>query len=395
MVAPPKPQRIPLSAAVDRYLDSATAQVTVGRIQRATRDNYANDLHALVDILGGSIITDDIAGEDIDRAVGTYGAGKDKRYTRTEKDGPGRSVATQKRFYESVSRFFTHAAMHGWVQVSPMPWATLKPTVRGDLRTERTALSSEQARALLEHGAGAPAAEGDEKTRSHERNYSRDKLLLTLMLVLGPRVSEVVGANRQDIMKGDTQTEWRILGKGGKVRRVPLSDEMVDLINTYLADRPAPPQRLSPKARADAEKALFRTGRGSRLSARDIQRLMHRAAAHVLAAEPEQARDVTPHALRHTAATLMLATGWDVKVVSQLLGHANISATQRYLDAIPGELAAAIRSNPLLMRVVPQPDNGTEGTGYAALAEAADAEDDAFAAATRARRTAREPIRAS
>lgn len=353
MVAPPKPQRIPLSEAVDRYLDSVTAQVTVGRLREATRGNYASDLRNFIDALGAEIITDDITGEDVDRAVGKYGSGADKRYTKAEKDGPGRSVATQKRFYESISRFFAHAAIHGWVQVSPMQWTTLKPTVRGDLRAERTALSSEQARALLEHGAGTAPADGDEKTRSHERNHSRDRLLITLLVVLGPRVEEIARADRQDILVSDAQTEWRIVGKGGKVRRVPLSDEMLDLLNAYLAERPEPSESLSPKAKVDAEKALFRTGRGSRITSRDVQRMIHRAAARVATAEPEQARGITPHALRHTAATLMLANGWDVKVVSQLLGHANISATQRYLDAIPGELAAAIRNNPLLSKVLP------------------------------------------
>lgn len=353
MVAPPKPQRIPLSEAVDRYLDSVSAQVTVGGLRQATRDNYASDLRNLIDVLSPDVITDDITGEDVDRAVGKFGAGQDKRYTRTEKNGPGRSVATQKRFYESVSRFFEHSARHGWVQVSPMQWATLKPTVRGDLRAERTALSTDQARALLEHGAGPVVPEGDEKTRPHERNRTRNQLILTLLIVLGPRVEEIAIANRQDILTSDNQTEWRVVGKGGKVRRVPMSEEMLTLLNTYLAERPEPSKTLPPAVRADAEKALFRTGRGARISARDVQRLLHRAAERVAQAEPEQARGVTPHALRHTAATLMLASGWDVKVVSQLLGHANISATQRYLDAIPGELAAAVRSNPLLSSVIP------------------------------------------
>lgn len=355
MVAPPKPQRIPLSEAVDRYLDSVSAQVTVGALREATRKNYASDLTNFIEIIGGEIITDDISGEDVDRAVGVFGSGEDKRFTKAEKDGPGRSVATQKRFYESVSRFFTHAAKHGWVQVSPMHWATLKPKTRDidNLRIERTALTSEQAEALLIHGAGTPPAEGDEKIRPHERNHARDRLLLTLLVVLGPRIDELVRANRQDVFTTGGETEWRIIGKGGKVRRVPLSEEMMDLLETYLRERPEPSESLSDKARADAAKALFRTGRGSRISARDVQRMIHRAADRVAAAAPEHARGMTPHALRHTAATLMLSNGWDVKVVSQLLGHSNLSATQRYLDAIPGELAIAIRNNPLLTKVLP------------------------------------------
>lgn len=360
MVAPPKPQRIPLSEAVDRYLDSVTGQVTVGGLREATRNNYASDLKNLIEALGSDIITDDITGEDVDRALGKYGSGDDKRYTKTEKDGPGRSLATQKRFYESVSRFFGHSAKHGWVQVSPMQWTTMKPRVRGGLRAEREALSSEQALALLEHGAGTDSAEGDEKTRSHERNYARDRILILLLVVLGPRVEEVARANRQDIHVKNSQAEWRIVGKGGKVRRVPLSDEMLTLLNAYLDDRPKPAEALTPKAKVAADKALFRTGRGSRITSRDVQRLIHRAAARVAAENPDQARGITPHALRHTAATLMLANGWDVKVVSQLLGHSNISATQRYLDELPGELAVAIRNNPLLSKVLPSQSTGAD-----------------------------------
>jgi site-specific recombinase XerD len=58
-------------------------------------------------------------------------------------------------------------------------------------------------------------------------------------------------------------------------------------------------------------------------------------------------RDATPHALRHTSATLLLAAGWDVKVIAELLGHASIATTGVYLDRIDGELAAAIRAHPL------------------------------------------------
>lgn len=346
MVAPPKPQRIALGRAVDLYLDSVSAQVTVGRLRQATRDNYANDLRNFVAIIGADVIADDVSGSDVDQAVATFGAGDDLRYRRTQKSGPGRTVATQKRFYESITRFFNHAAVHGWVQVSPMPWVTLKPKVRGDLRLERTALTAEQATALLEHGPGSLHA-GGKWQRPHERNHVRDRLILTLLVVLGPRVDEVSRSNRSDVTLAGGGPSWRVVGKSGKVRRLPLSPDLVGLINDYLAVQPPPRDE-------DAALALFRTGRGARLSARDVQRLVNRATVRVQQAEPDLARGITPHALRHTAATLMLASGWDVKVVSQLLGHANLSATQRYLDTIPGELADAIQSNPLLA-TVPQP----------------------------------------
>src|SRR5699024_10645782 len=117
--------------------------------------------------------------------------------------------------------------------------------------------------------------------------------------------------------------------------------------------RPEPSEDLPENSLADARKALFRTGRGTRITSRDVHRMANRPAARVRPPEPDQARGTTLHAFRPPAAKLMLASGWDVKVVSQLLGHANISATQRYLDAIPGELAVAIRTNPLLARAMP------------------------------------------
>ncbi len=60
-----------------------------------------------------------------------------------------------------------------------------------------------------------------------------------------------------------------------------------------------------------------------------------------------------PHALRHTTATLLVAHGWDVKVVAELLGHASIATTGVYLDRIEGELAAAIAAHPLTLRSEP------------------------------------------
>ncbi len=86
---------------------------------------------------------------------------------------------------------------------------------------------------------------------------------------------------------------------------------------------------------------------GRRLAVRDIERLLERAVQRTRTADPAHARAVVPHGLRHTAATLMLAEGWDVKVVAQLLGHATVTTTSQYLDELPGELSVAINAHPL------------------------------------------------
>ena len=77
---------------------------------------------------------------------------------------------------------------------------------------------------------------------------------------------------------------------------------------------------------------------------------MNEASKRVLA-DPERShlyRAITPHALRHTAATLLLSSGWDLKMVSKMLGHSNVSVTSRYLDLLDGELEAAVNAHPLL-----------------------------------------------
>lgn len=345
MVAPPKLARITLADATEEYLARADRQQRAGRLAGSTVRTYRIDLAEFTTLIGGTTVVDDITGQDIDTVLADYADLPDRRYAHpTGKATQGRSPATQARFRQSINRFFTTATREGWVQANPMQWSEVTPRVRGGLRTARTALVLEQALALLTHGAG-PGDPPD--ARPHERNHYRDLFLLTVLTVLGPRVDEVVHADAADITRRNGSWSWRITGKGGKVRDVPLTSEIVALRDTYLASRPAPPEG-PPGVRADADRALFRTGRGRRITARDVQRLLVKARARVAAVDPDLARDVTPHGLRHTAATVMLAQGWDVKVVAQLLGHATIDTTGRYLDEIPGELAAAVAAHPVL-----------------------------------------------
>lgn len=343
MVAPPKPQRIPISMAVDQFIDSMEARVTVGELSERTVDNYRQDLRHLMRSVGDETITDDITGADLDKALLEFGRRPDARRKEPEGAG-GQSAATQKRYHQSVSRFFSHAEKHQWVQMSPVRWADLKPRVRSELRAARTALSGEQALSLLRNGY-KPVLEGK---RSHEQNEARDHFMIALLLVTGPRVSEVSKANDADFSIRDGILQWRIFGKGGKSRTLPLSEQLKDLREKYLEVRPEPSKNLTPNSRADSAKATFRSGRGNRMSPRDVERLMERAYQRVVERDPAQAREVTPHALRHTAATLMLAKGWDVKVVSEMLGHASIATTGMYLDSIPGELARAVADSPVL-----------------------------------------------
>jgi site-specific recombinase XerD len=99
-------------------------------------------------------------------------------------------------------------------------------------------------------------------------------------------------------------TVW---GKGGKQRVVPLSEPAVAALRAWLAHRPEPA-------------VLFVNGRGHRLTPRDVRRVLDRRAVS----------PTHPHALRHTFATHLLDGGADLRVVQELLGHADLSTTQRY-----------------------------------------------------------------
>lgn len=147
----------------------------------------------------------------------------------------------------------------------------------------------------------------------------RTAALLEVLYGGGLRVSELVGLNLADV---DLQNRsLRVRGKGGKERLVPIGKPAVEAVQQYLPAR----ERLAAAAQKPAGDALFLHYRGGRLSARSVRRLLHRA---VLRAG--LARDVHPHALRHTFATHLLQGGADLRSIQELLGHASLSTTQTY-----------------------------------------------------------------
>ncbi|MEN0086313.1 MAG: site-specific tyrosine recombinase XerD [Leifsonia sp.] len=167
------------------------------------------------------------------------------------------------------------------------------------------AITVEQVSALL------AATDGDEVADL------RDKALLELMYATGARVSEAVGLNVDDVIDTDVV---RLTGKGSKQRIVPLGSYAQAAVSAYLV-------RARPvlSARGRATPALFLGMRGARLSRQNVW-LIIRAAA-------ERAKlgvEVSPHTLRHSFATHLLAGGADVRVVQELLGHSSVATTQIY-----------------------------------------------------------------
>jgi integrase/recombinase XerD len=156
----------------------------------------------------------------------------------------------------------------------------------------------------------------------------RDRALLEVLYGTGARVSEVVGLNLGDVAEavdGDDAPLVRVLGKGSKERVVPLGRMALAALQQWLSGEGRPhfePRKW--KLRSDAE-AVFLNVRGGRLTRVGAFGVVKKYADRVGLGER-----VSPHVLRHSCATHMLARGADIRVVQELLGHASVATTQRY-----------------------------------------------------------------
>ena len=144
---------------------------------------------------------------------------------------------------------------------------------------------------------------------------ARDVALLTLLYGCGLRIDEALSLNQREAPAGDTMM---ITGKGNKQRVVPVLPVVIDAIGVYRAACPFP---------SDPDMPLFYGVRGARLNPGIVQRTMRTLRADL--GLPETA---TPHALRHSFATHLLAGGGDLRTIQELLGHASLSTTQRYTE---------------------------------------------------------------
>lgn len=142
---------------------------------------------------------------------------------------------------------------------------------------------------------------------------ARNAALVTLLYSTGLRISEALSLTGQDFPVRDV---LRVVGKGGKERLVPVLPVAQTAIAEYV--------KLCPHGRA-ADTALFRALRGKPMSAREAQKVV----AH-LRTRLGLPDGVTPHALRHSFATHLLAGGGDLRTIQELLGHASLSSTQIY-----------------------------------------------------------------
>lgn len=164
------------------------------------------------------------------------------------------------------------------------------------------------------------------------KNSSRDYCILTLFLNCGLRISELVGLNKTDV-RGD---QLRVLGKGSKERMLYLNDACQQALEDWLTERDT--------LTLVDQNALFVTLQNRR---RISTAAVHKLVKKHLAAAGLDSSQYSSHKLRHTAATLMLQNGVDVRTLQEVLGHDHLNTTQIYTHVDSDALRAAAKASPL------------------------------------------------
>jgi integrase/recombinase XerD len=251
----------------------------------------------------------------------------------------GLSAATAKRRLACLRTFFRWLKRRNVVDRSPfddlelsLPSPRRLPKVLSRLEIQRLSAASQRARRAL------PAPRSDRPDRPEGQiaksavpdargGRATTHLAILLMTATGIRVGELVNIRIGDVSLVDGAI--RIRGKGNRERTVFLSNgALAGAIETHVAARPA-------TARPDDH--LFMNTRGAPLSSQALRQRLRKIAE---AASIE--RRVTPHMFRHTAATLLIEEGVDIRFVQRLLGHASISTTEIYTHITDTSLKTAL-----------------------------------------------------
>lgn len=278
-----------MSVAFDGALDDYIQHLRVERgLSKHTVDAYAHDLARF-----GAFLADD--GLSLAQADETRVAAHLVALSQS-----GLSARTQARALSSIRGFFRFLVQEGRHPVDPTELLE-GPRL---LRKLPDILNREEVLRLLQ----APAGE--------KPNRVRDRAMLHTMYAAGLRVSELV-----DLDLGDLNLEEGFisaLGKGNKRRIVPIGGPARAALAEYLA-------AVRPKWARPASRACFVTARGKAMTRQGFWSLVKRYARATGITKP-----ISPHKLRHSFATHLLAGGADLRSVQTMLGHADISTTQIY-----------------------------------------------------------------
>ena len=226
----------------------------------------------------------------------------------------GIQAAARARKLSSIKSFFKYLTVRT-KQLRDNPVADLEyPKLRKSLPKY---LTLDQCQALLNSVSGT--------------NQTRDYAILMLFLSCGIRRSELVGLNISDVQ----EDRIRVIGKGNKERIVYFGTPCRQALDAYLEQR-------KKKVLTD-NRALFGSRDGNRISVSAVHRLVKKALL-TAGLDPQQ---FSAHKLRHTAATLMLSNGVDIKTLQEVLGHENLNTTQIYTHIESAELKTAAEANPI------------------------------------------------
>jgi integrase/recombinase XerD len=263
-------------------------------LSRHTLEAYSSDLHQFGEFLGRRGVDPlEVAPADLAAFVSELASGRDGK--------PALAPATLQRKIACLRSFYRHLRRDQILENDPT--SELRPPRSGG-RLPKVLSRDEVARLLAQPRGASPAA-------------LRDRALLETMYACGLRASEAIGLELSEL---DTEAGiLRARGKGSKERIVPVGSKAIETLDAYL--RGARPRLVGLRD----EPHVFVNLRGSGLSRQGLYKIVQR---HARSAGLEHR--MSPHTLRHTFATHLLAGGCDLRSLQEMLGHADIGTTQIY-----------------------------------------------------------------
>lgn len=258
-------------------------------------------------------------------------------WSRREKTqgGQGLHSGTVRRRRIVLRMFTDYITEQGWVSHSPFPNESAIPLRTSTTRALPIYLSTDEMREFITTvWSGIP---GDEKRRWITL---RDRALFGLLLATGLRISELCGLEMETVSMAHRSEMLRVMGKGRKMRVIPLSRSTRDLLSAYEGSRPV-----------TTTATYFISPRLAPITAREIQRRIKLYAQQCRIYKP-----LTPHKLRHTFATHVLSEGANLREVQELLGHAHIGTTEIYTHVQPDHLRLVVDRLPAIGPLVEEVD---------------------------------------
>jgi integrase/recombinase XerC len=225
----------------------------------------------------------------------------------------GQSRSSVARKLSALRAFVRFLKREGWIESDP---AALAVSPRRETKIPAHLSVDEMSRLLETPDIADPLGR-------------RDRAILELFYASGLRLSELVALDLEDVNLSARIV--RVMGKGRKERLVPFNGATKQALKAWLQDRSALSKETS-------EDAVFVNFRGTRLTGRSVQRLVARYVASC-----STRFGISPHALRHSFATHLLQRGADLRAIQELLGHVQLSTTQRYTHVNAAQLLEVYR----------------------------------------------------